>query len=273
MGTMYVECGWKTPCVEQCMEPAGEVDMVQAEHRRHPSVCQAMVAFADLNLGKKVEPLLKRYQENPFVKGIRHALWYTNDADLNFNSHANKETARSPAFREAFGLLRKHGLVYDSWVSHENLDDLVDLAKSFPDQPIVCDHIGFPLGIGTYKLDESTSLWKQKIAALAEHKNVYVKIGGLGMTVLGFGHEDRKLPPSSNELASLWEPYVRYVIETFSVDRCMMESNFPMDKVTCSYTTLFNALKKVVRNYQREDKVKMFETNALRVYNVTLEGV
>jgi predicted TIM-barrel fold metal-dependent hydrolase len=163
VGTMYMECGWQTPGVEKCMEPAGEVDMVEAVHRENPGICQAMVAFADLTLGKDVEPLLERYGKNPFVKGIRHSLWFPDDELLQVNTHATKDTAKSAKFREAFALLSKHGLRYDSWLCHDNLEDLADLAKSFPEQKIICDHIGFPLGIGKYKLEETTPVWKARM--------------------------------------------------------------------------------------------------------------
>ncbi len=218
---MYMECGWQTPGVEKCMEPAGEVDMVEAVHRENPGICQAMVAFADLTLGKDVEPLLERYGKNPFVKGIRHSLWFPDDELLQANTHATKDTAKSAKFREAFALLSKHGLRYDSWLCHDNLEDLADLAESFPEQKIVCDHIGFPLGIGKYKLEETTPVWKARMATLARHKNVFVKIGGIGMTFLGFRFEDGEVPPSSDELAQAWAPYVLYCIEQFGADRCM----------------------------------------------------
>lgn len=272
VGSMFMECGWQTPGVEKCMEPAGEVDMVEAVHRAHPGICQAMVAHANLSLGKAVEPLLKRYGSNNFVKGIRHSLWKpTKDANMHLNGHAPDPNDMG-TFKEGFALLSKYGLTYDSWLSHDSLDTLIDLAASFPETTIICDHIGFPLGIGEYKLEESTPVWKERMAALAKHKNVHVKLGGLGMKFLGFGHEDRDMPPSSDELASLWGPYVIYCIEQFGVDRCMMESNFPMDKITCSYTILFNALKKTVKNYSQEDKIKLFETTALKVYGVKLDA-
>lgn len=270
VGTLYMECGWQTPGVEKCMEPAGEVDMVKAVHEANPSVCQSMVAFADLNLGKEVEPLLKLYGSDPFVKGIRHSLWFTEDEILNCNSHAAKGTANTDKFREGFALLSKYDLTYDCWLSHENLEDLADMAKNFPQQTIICDHIGFPLGIGKYKLEEVTPVWKERMAALAQHKNVHVKVGGLGMTFLGFKFDEGEMPPSSDEIAARWGPYVLFTIETFGVDRCLMESNFPMDRITCSYTMYWNAMKKIVKGYSKEDKAKLFETNALRTYNVKL---
>jgi len=272
IGSMYMECGWHTHGREPGFEPAGEVDMVEAEHAKHPSICQAMVAGVDLCLGKKVEPVLKWYaSKKPFVKGVRHALWHPlKDERLRVVKHVGQKTASSASFREGFALLREHGLTFDTWLCHENLEELEGLARDFPHQRIICDHLGFPLGTGLYSLEESTLEWKASIAALAKHKNVYMKLGGLGMPHLGHAWEERPLPPSSDELAVAWGPYVLYCIESFGVARCMMESNFPMDKITCSYTILFNALKKIVKDYSKEDKVKLFETTALECYGVEL---
>ena len=52
------------------------------------------------------------------------------------------------------------------------------------------------------------------------------------------------------------------------VDRCIMESNFPIDKISCSYTVCFNALKKCVRSLSKEEKHKLFELNARRAYGL-----
>lgn len=165
--------------------------------------------------------------------------------------------------------MSKYGFSYDSWLFHENLAGLADLAKTFPDTTIICDHMGFPLGIGKYDRKETFPKWQESVKALAVQPNVYMKIGGFGMRFPGFGFDERSFPPTSDELAEAWGPYVTFCIDTFGVDRCIMESNFPMDKVSCGYTVLFNALKKSVKSYSKEDKRKLFELNAKRVYRLT----
>eukprot|EP00415_Alexandrium_ostenfeldii_P001877 UN1877 len=135
---------------------------------------------------------------------------------------------------------------------------------------MICDHMAFPLGIGSYKKETTFPVWKEKMSKLAECQNVCVKIGGFGMRFAGFRFDERPTPPTSDELAEAWGPYVRHTIEAFGVDRCMMESNFPMDKISCSYTVLFNAMKKIVADRPYEDKRKLFELNASRVYGLSL---
>jgi len=225
VGTMYLECGWKEPGVAKCMEPVGEASFVADVRRKHPSICQGMVAFVDLCLGKEVEPALKALKETyPFVKGIRFALACTTDPDIFGSSHAKPDTANDAKFREGFALLKKYDLVYDCWLFHVNIRSLMDLARAFPEQTIVCDHMGGPIGRSTFDRDKTFAEWKELMKELSACKNVVVKLGGAGMRHFGFGLDERERPPSSDEVAAAWAPYVLFCIETFGVDRCMMET-------------------------------------------------
>ncbi|CAK9069371.1 unnamed protein product [Durusdinium trenchii] len=249
---------------KDCRQPKSEV------HRQFPELCGGIVAFADLRLGKDVEPALKYYKANPLVKGIRHSLAFCEDPLIRGGScpHCNKGTAYDEKFREGFALLEKYGFVYDCWLFHEQIDALEDLAKAFPKTTIICDHMAYPLGLSPYKKEEVFPVWKESMARLAKVPNVMVKLGGFGMRWVGFGFDERPTPASSEELADAWRPYISHCLTLFGVDRCIMESNFPMDRITCSYTVCWNALKKCVRNYSLEDRQKLFELNARRVYQL-----
>ena len=83
------------------------------------------------------------------------------------------------------------------------------------------------------------------IAELAMHDNLSVKLGGLGMPRIGFPFAQGESPPTSEVLARAWAPYLETCIEAFGADRCMFESNFPVDKGMCSYGVLWNAFKRV----------------------------
>ena len=74
-------------------------------------------------------------------------------------------------------------------------------------------------------------------------QNVVMKLGGCGMPAYGWGYEERDAPPSSDEMATAWQPYFAELIEAFGVERCMFESNFPIDKVSCSYTNLWKRVQ------------------------------
>ena len=173
-------------------------------------------------------------------------------------------------FREGFSYLRRYGLSFDAWMYHTQLSDLVSLARAFPDVPIILNHIGGPLGEGPYKekQEEVSAIWKKGIAELATCPNVMVKLGGLGMPRIGFGWSERPVPPGSIELAKQIEPDFYYCIEKFGVGRCMFESNFPVDKVSYSYTVIWNAFKRMTKGYSSRERTALFHDTAFKAYRL-----
>jgi L-fuconolactonase len=103
---------------------------------------------------------------------------------------------------------------------------------------------------------------------LATCPNVAMKLGGIGMVVFGLGFEEKPEPPSSEELAGAWEGPITYAIEQFGADRCMFESNFPVDKMSCSYVTLWNAFKRIASGASPHEKAALFSGTASRVYRL-----
>jgi L-fuconolactonase len=134
----------------------------------------------------------------------------------------------------------------------------------------VLDHVGGPIGVGAYKgrRAEVFQAWRDAIRDIARCPNVNVKLGGLGMKVIGFGFEERERPPGSDELAREWRPYIETCIEAFGVERAMFESNFPVDKQSCSYAVLWNAFKRLAANYSEAEKRALFLDTACRVYRI-----
>jgi predicted TIM-barrel fold metal-dependent hydrolase len=110
--------------------------------------------------------------------------------------------------------------------------------------------------------------WKKDLAALAECPNVMVKLGGMAMPLNGFGWEHRDRPATSDEFVDAQSPYYHYAIEIFGPDRCMFESNFPVDKQSLSYRTLWNAFKKIAAAYSDDEKAALFHDTAMRVYRL-----
>jgi L-fuconolactonase len=76
--------------------------------------------------------------------------------------------------------------------------------------------------------------------------------------------------PTSEVLAAQWKPYVETTIEAFGADRCMFESNFPVDRFGCDYASLWNAFKRIAANYSAADKTALFSGTAKRVYRVNI---
>ena len=173
-------------------------------------------------------------------------------------------------FREGIGVLGDMGLTFDAYVYHTQLHELADLANAFPSVTVVLNHVGGPLGIGPYagNREQVFQFWKEGISALAASPNVVVKIGGLVMPLSGFGWREQAIPVNSIELAEGTAPNYLHCIEQFGPERCMFESNWPVDKIACSYTVLWNALKVLTKDFSPSEQADLFHDTAARVYRL-----
>jgi predicted TIM-barrel fold metal-dependent hydrolase len=176
----------------------------------------------------------------------------------------------NPAFHDGARRLAGHGLPLDVWCYHTQLPHVVALSRAVPELTVVVDHVGGPLGIGPFagRQAEVFPEWKQRMLDLAELPNVVVKLGGLTMYVGGFDFHRNPKPPDSAQLAKTWQPYIETCIEAFGADRCMFESNFPVDKGMCSYRVLWNALKRLASGAGASEKTALFSGTAARVYRL-----
>jgi L-fuconolactonase len=173
--------------------------------------------------------------------------------------------------RQGFARLAPLGLTFDAWMYHTQLGDLVDLARVFPQTQIVLDHVGGPIGLGPYagKRDEVFAEWSGQILELAACPNVHIKLGGLGMRMFGFSHHTSEMPPSSEELAAAWRPYIETCIAAFGPERAMFESNFPVDKGSCSYMAPWNAFKRIAAGCSGAEKHALFAGTATKFYRLS----
>jgi predicted TIM-barrel fold metal-dependent hydrolase len=236
-------------------------------------LCAGIVGHADLRLGDEVTPVLEAHiaAAPGRFRGIRHITVWDADASL-----MNPLSAGPPgllgdnAFRAGFARLAPLGLMFDAWLFHPQIPELTELARAFPQTAIVLDHLGGVVGIGAYKnrRDDIFAEWSRSIRDLARCENVCVKLGGLGMRINGFGFETRDVPPTSEMLASAWRPYIEVCIEAFGAERCMFESNFPVDKGSYGYGSVWNAFKRLTRHAGTSERSSLFSGTAARVYGL-----
>jgi predicted TIM-barrel fold metal-dependent hydrolase len=167
-------------------------------------------------------------------------------------------------------LLGERGLTYDTWHYHYQNREFLDLARAVPGTTLVLDHFGTPLGVGQFagRRQEILEEWKVNIAAIAECPNVVAKLGGLAMPDNGFGWHTAERPPTSDEFVAAQAPYYLHAIECFGPERCMFESNFPVDKFSLSYRVLWNGLKKIAAPFTAEERDAMCWGTAKRVYRL-----
>lgn len=263
----------------QSMKPVGETeffDRVARQAAADPNcstlVAAAIVGHADLTLGEAVATVLEAHLtvSPDRFRGIRHSTtWDQSEA---IRSDAPPGLLADSAFRRGFACLQRYGLTFDAWLYHPQLSELVELARAFPDNTIILDHIGGPLGVGPYKgkRDEVFQAWSRGIANLSTCPNVALKLGGLGSTRSGYDWHERSVQPGSTELANTMAPYFDFCIEKFGVQRCMFESNFPVDKVSYSYVSIWNAFKRISQSYSAAERHALFCDTAARVYKICL---
>ncbi|WP_416401339.1 amidohydrolase family protein [Alicycliphilus denitrificans] len=253
---------------ERVVAIAGRANAAQADTQ----VCAGIVGFADFSLGARVEETLHAHLDAAAgrFRGIRcHAAAH---AQFQYGvMHAPPlHVYMDSKFREGYATLSRFGLTFDSWAYHTQIDELCDLARAFPGIPVVIDHIGVPLGVGPYagQRDAVFAEWKRLLQKIAALPNVCIKLGGLGMSVFGFGFHLADRPPASAELARAWGPYILTCIEIFGPSRCMFESNFPVDKGTCSYQVLWNTFKRITAGMSADEKRLLYRDTAARFYRL-----
>ncbi|MBM86474.1 MAG: amidohydrolase [Rhodospirillaceae bacterium] len=262
------------------MAPVGETEFVNGVAAVGASglygdrrMCSAIVGHADLRLGKRVEDVLDAHVTagGGRFRGIRHiSAWDADESLMNPSYHVPKNLFSDPGFREGFGVLTEMGMSFDAWLFHPQIPELTDLARAFPDASLILDHCGGPVATGSYsgRKDEEFRKWTASIKDLSTCPNVTVKVGGLGMRISGYDFHEHHLPPSSDRLAEAWKPYVETCIDTFGPDRCMFESNFPVDKGSYAYPIFWNACKKLALGASNEEKTSLFSGTAERVYRI-----
>jgi L-fuconolactonase len=252
-------------------EFAAEVGQRTGQLQTH--VCAAIVAHADLALGTAVAPVLEAHiaAAQGRLRGIRDVGTWDGDADVVGGPPiCPPGLYRESGFRAGFALLRQYGLTFDAWVYQTQLDDLIDLARAFPDVPMVLNHTGGVLGIGPYtgRRSELFTQWRRSLSELAQSENVYLKLGGLGMRRSGFAFHGRSRESKSKVVAETWRPWIETGIELFGPERCMFESNFPVDGASCSYRVLWNSFKRLLAGASREAKARLLHDTAARFYRI-----
>ncbi|MDR6861541.1 amidohydrolase family protein [Variovorax guangxiensis] len=268
------------------MKPIGETEFANGVAAMSASgiygptrVCAALVGFADLRLGDAIRPVLEAHiaagggtvDAGGRFRGIRQgAAWDPDTSLLNAAYTTSEGMLASPEFGRGFAQLAPMGLSFDAWLFFHQIPRLTALARKFPDTAIVLDHCGGVLRIGRYAASSADVFrqWKVALIELATCANVSVKLGGLGQWLSGFDFQAQDRAPSSTQLAQAWRPWIETCVEAFGTARCMVESNFPVDKANHSYGIGWNALKRLFRDASPDEKADVFWRSAARFYRL-----
>jgi predicted TIM-barrel fold metal-dependent hydrolase len=279
--TVYIECQSMYRAdgpVE--MRPVGEVEFAAglaaiSESGRYGSAraAAAIVGQADLTLAEAVAPVLDAMEGvgGGRFRGIRHAAGWDADPRIG-NSHTSAAPGlyQRADFRAGVDCLSARGLSFDALVFHPQIDELTDLARACPEANIIVNHCCLPLGHGPYagKGQEVHTQWLASMTGLAACPNVSMKLGGMVMRLAAFDYHNAPMPPSSAELADLWRPFIEPCISLFGAERCMFESNFPVDKMGIGFAGLWNAFKHLAAGASAAEKQSLFAGTARRVYRL-----
>lgn len=211
------------------------------ELAEHHAIIKGVVGWVDLR-SPDVDRDLEALARHPKFAGVRHVV--QDEPDVNFMLGAE--------FLRGIGKLRAHRLTYDILIFPQQLPAAIELARRFPEQPFVLDHIAKP-----HIKDGTLEPWRTQIRELAKAPNVLCKVSGL---VTEAAH-------------ALWKPadfmpYLDIVFEAFGEDRLMYGSDWPVCLFAASYARMFMLIDDYTRTLSATARGKFFGSNAARFYGV-----
>ena len=277
--TVFIEvrCEYRTDGPDE-MKPVGEVEYIQtiadaaaAGNQGPTKAAAAIIGHADLKLGDGVRPALEAMQAaspNRF-RGVRHSVGYDESPEL-----ANRDikgALGTDGYRAGAKVLASMGFVLENSLYYHQLSELADFARAVPELPIVLNHIGGLVRVGPYanRDEEVMPEWRKGVEEVSKCPNIIMKLGGVGQLRYGYYWHDRETAIGSEELAQELSPLMEHCIQQFGPDRCMFESNFPVDKISYSYNVIYNAFKRLSKGYSPTERAAMFHDTAARVYNIS----
>lgn len=280
--TVFAECranyDWTNP--DQAMIPVGEVQYLVGDSPTRkigedgdPYIGAGIVGWANLRLSPadvaRTLEAENAASEGRF-RGVRHnAVWHPHE-DIVGPRQFPPQLLLDTGFRAGLREVASRRLSYDVWMFHHQLADLADTAKAFPDLTIILDHFGGPISptATAAARAEVFADWRKTLKLVADRPNVMLKLGGLGMPAFGFGLSHMRPRPGWQAVVPLWRPYVEYAIEVFGTKRCMFESNYPVDRASLDYKSLWNVYKTITIEYSSQEKSDLYYNNAAKIYRL-----
>lgn len=281
VGTVYVECKsmYRARGPEH-LKPVGETEFAlgqaaMADSGKYTSsrIAAGIVGFADLTLGERLPELLDAHEAagNGRLRGIRmRAKWDPDPVVKGAVSADAPGLYLEEGFQSGLRELARRGLAFEASIYHPQIADVAAAARAVPEAEIVLIHTGSPVGHSSYRGREAEVLadFRRDMRDLADCPNVTVKLGGLLMTLAAYDFGKAGRPIGSAALADLWRPYIESTVEFFGAERCMVSSNFPVDRAGFTYATNWNMFKHLFASASAAEKTALFSGTAARVYKL-----
>jgi predicted TIM-barrel fold metal-dependent hydrolase len=280
VATVYLECFWNyrttgpehLRCVGETESVEAAAKAAEARGGRYPKLAAGIVSLADLLLGDGVGDVLDAHiAASPTrFRGIRHVT--AADPDEPLAGDSRRGQMLDAKFRAGMAQVARRDLIFETWCVHTQFADFLSLADAFPNATMVLDHLVTPVRVGRFrgKDQEVLGAWRTGVAEAARRPNVVLKIGGLGMPGAGFGWFGAETPPGSAEIAAAYQPYFAHAVETFGVERCILESNFAVDGGAYGYSAIWNAFKRLAASLSASEQKALFHDTAARIYKLKI---
>lgn len=239
--SIYIQTNWPAG---QSLDEARWVQSV-ADETGWPHANVAHADLADPDAGS----LLRRLADLPATRGIRQQLhWHENPQ---YRFAPRPDVMKDADWRRGLARLSDHGLLFELQIFASQMLDGAELARSFPDTVFVLEHAGMLEDMSP----AGWQLWRHGMAALAQCRNVNVKLSGLGT----FVHACRD---------DVIGPIVRETVTLFGADRCLFGSNFPIEKLWTDYVTLYRTFREAIADLSETDQASILHDTAARLYRI-----
>ncbi|WP_281227864.1 amidohydrolase family protein [Flavobacterium aquiphilum] len=203
---------------------------------------KGVVGWVDLR-DANINDRLNHFSNHKKLKGFRHVVQGEADDFMLRND-----------FRNGIAALKPFNYTYDILIFHRQLPAAIDLVNRFPDQPFVIDHIAKP----DIKSGEIAT-WEKNMKEIAKYENVMCKISGM-VTEADW----------NNWKPSDLRPYLDVVFESFSTDKLMFGSDWPVCNVASNYAELVQTLESYMTQLPVQEQSKIWFENAANFYNLEL---
>jgi L-fuconolactonase len=206
------------------------------------SFIKGIVGWVNLQSIMVEDKLKLHHDKHPMIKGFRHVLQSDPDDQLMLRE----------SFKRGISLLNKYNFTYDILIYPKHLKYAAQLAAEFPDQKFVLDHLAKP-PIKSMAIGE----WKKDIEALAKYQNVYCKVSGMLTEAdwQSWRTED-------------FTPFLDVVFNTFSTNRVMYGSDWPVCLLAGAYNRSLEILQIYTSRLSQHEQDQFFGGNAIEFYNL-----
>lgn len=239
--TVHCEAGWDPH------DPVAETRWVQqvADRCGFPNAIVAHVELQD----ERIRCMLEQHRCSPNLRGVRQLI--LTGRQLRRRELPEHLLLEDPRWLRGYRLLEEFGLSFDLQAPPQLMEIAARIARANPGIIMVVTHCGLPLD----RTEAGVEHWKRGMRLLATCPNVAVKISGLPMTDWHWTTE------------SLY-PFVMWTVDAFGPARCMIGSNFPVDRLFSSYARLMGAYREILSSLSQAEQVLTLNATAQRIYRI-----